>query len=249
MKKDRNILSFVSVASVLILWQIFSIYGGPRSILFSSPLKIVAAGYALVKSGAIFPHLWFSLSVYIVGLLIAIITGFLIAVGMDYSRYADRAFRPFVYLLGFLPMVALIPVLIVWFGFGFLSKAVIVFVMCVVPILLSTKEAFRNVDRDLVLMATSFGATQGFIARTVKIPSVLPAVFAGIRIAVGRGLVGVVVGDLFGRSIGLGYLIYYFGNLFDISGMMFTILILAGINILVLELVSWVEGSVIKLKK
>jgi ABC-type nitrate/sulfonate/bicarbonate transport system permease component len=140
------------------------------------------------------------------------------------------------------PLVAIAPLLILWLGIGVASKVAVVFLISVFPIVISTASGVRNVDAHFLEVARAFGAREGQIVAKVMVPAALPFVLTGIRLAVGRAIVGVVVGEVFGSSAGLGYLIYTAGQTFDVPTLFSAVLCLAAAGVFLTWLVGRLEA-------
>ena len=160
---------------------------------------------------------------FAIATLVGIAIGSLIAVSDAVREHID----PLINALYATPLVALSPILILALGIGPASKIAIVFLMAVFPILINTTAGIRSADEGLIEAARAFAASKGQIFRHVLLPSALPFVIAGLRLGVGRGLVGIVIGELFGAREGLGYLIAVSGQTFDIPAMFVGVFVLA----------------------
>jgi NitT/TauT family transport system permease protein len=130
------------------------------------------------------------------------------------------------------PTIALAPLLILWFGVGIWSKVAVVFLLVVFPMIVSTEAGIRTTDPHLVEAIRSFGATQGQIFTKVLLPSALPMILAGLRLGVGRGLIGVVVGELAGSRAGLGFIINNASQVFNMSQLFAGVIILSAAGII-----------------
>ncbi|MGC1466408.1 MAG: ABC transporter permease, partial [Pseudolabrys sp.] len=185
-----------------------------------------------------------SFSAVAYGMILAIVFGIIIGVLSGASRgfreYTDSFFTG----LYATPLVAVAPILILWFGIGIASKIAVVFLMAIFPILISTAAGIRNADATFIEVARSFGASRLQIIRKVMIPAAVPFVITGIRLAIGRAIVGVVVGELFGARAGLGFLIFTSGQTFDVPSLFLGVLILALAGVALTSGMKWIEGRV-----
>jgi NitT/TauT family transport system permease protein len=139
------------------------------------------------------------------------------------------------------PNVALIPLLILWFGLGMLSKIVIVFLAAFFPIIVNTYGGVRNVSRGLVEIAQAEGASEAQIFSKIIVPASLPFIMTGIRLAVGRAVVGMVVAEMFTAMSGLGGAIVYYGSAFATDKLFVVIILLALLGVSLTEAVKWLE--------
>lgn len=134
--------------------------------------------------------------------------------------------NPFVAALNATPRVALLPLIVIWIGIGLASKVAIVFLGAVFPIIFNMMTALRTLDASIVRMARSFGAQDGQIFRTIALPASVPFLIAGLRLGAGRGLVGIVVGELYAATAGVGFLIAQFGATFQTDRVFVGVLII-----------------------
>ena len=213
--------------------------------LFFAPLSaVIEAGFQMWRSGELQRDILASFSAVAYGMILAIVVGILIGV----LSGASRAFREYTdaFFTGLYatPLVAVAPILILWFGIGIASKIAVVFLMAVFPILISTSAGILNTDASYIEVARSFDATRLQIVRKVMIPAAVPFVVTGIRLAIGRAIVGVVVGELFGARAGLGFLIFTSGQTFDVPSLFLGVLVLALAGVGLTSGMKWVERRV-----
>lgn len=204
-----------SVLAFFILWETVARLDLVNPLFISSPFRIVEAAVEMVASGELWPHLAASYGGFAVGFGLAILVG--VPVGMI-SGWYDEVFaagNPFVVGLNATPRVALMPLLVIWLGIGLGSKVAIVFLGAVFPILFNMMTAMRTLDPVLLKAARSFGANDLQIFKTLAFPSAIPYLVSGLRQAAGRGLVGIVIGELYASNVGVGYLIAHYGSSFQ----------------------------------
>jgi NitT/TauT family transport system permease protein len=158
--------------------------------------------------------------------------GIFLGLVLGTSAGARTAISPWVSALYATPIVALSPLLILWFGLGLTSKIVVVFLVAVFPVMVNTQTGIESADEKLVETARAFGASQIQIFAKILLPSALPFIVAGLRLGVGRALVGVVVAELFGARAGLGYLITVSSSVFDMGALFAAVVILAASGVI-----------------
>lgn len=229
----------VSLIVVLTAWELYGRSVNP--ILFTYPTAIARALVELVVTGEIAQYLGQSLQVLVAGLLSSILVG--IPAGVLLARFTtiELATDLYVNALYATPMVALIPLIVLWFGFGFWAKTVIVFLFMIFPILINTQQGVKNVDRGLLEVARSFCSTEGQLWRDLVLPSALPFIAAGLRLAIGRGLVGMVVAEFYTSVAGLGYMIVRYANAFETAKLFVPIVILMAMGILLVQAAKLLE--------
>lgn len=172
-----------------------------------APLSVVAVEiYKQFASGAIYIHLLTSGYELALGLGLASVFGIVMGVLIGVNRAASDYFLPVIYAANATPIVALAPLFILLFGVGVVSKVVVIFLLCYFAVLVNTVAGVRTVDRSLVEAARAFCASREQIIWKVLLPNSIPFIVAGLRAALGRGLVGVIVAELYGASAGLGWL-------------------------------------------
>ncbi|HTM09530.1 MAG TPA: ABC transporter permease subunit, partial [Verrucomicrobiae bacterium] len=187
----KTIVRLVSLAVVLLLWEFYGRRVNP--ILFTYPTAIVRAFFVLVISGELQSYMRESLLVLIYATVLSIIAGVVLGVLMGRFSMVEWAADMYVSALYSTPMVAVVPLIVLWFGFRVPAKVIIVFLFMVFPVLLNTYEGVKNVDRNLQEVARSFCSNERQLWRHLIIPSAVPFIVAGVRLAIGRGLVGMIV--------------------------------------------------------
>lgn len=234
----------VSVLAAAGLWEIAgrTFLNNP---LFFAPLSSVLAKMGeLWASGDLQVDIAVSFEEFIIGFILASVVGIGIGVLMASSKALCQYLDPWVSMLYSTPFVAVAPLLVLWLGIGLAAHVAVVFVVIVFPVLINTYAGLANSDRDLIEVARSFGADQIQIFSKIRFPGALPFIVAGLRQGVARGLVGVVVAELFGSHAGLGYLILISGQEFDPAGLFVGILLFALAGIGVVEIVRFVERRI-----
>src|SRR4029077_346325 len=142
------------------------------------------------------------------------------------------------------PMVAMVPLIVLWFGFRVPAKVIIVFLFMVFPILLNTYQGVKDVDRNLQECARSFCSTEGQLWRLLIIPSALPFIVVGVRLAIGRGLVGMIVAEFYTSVTGLGYMIVRYANAFETDKLFVPIVVVMILGVGLMSLAKWIEGRI-----
>jgi len=165
--------------------------------------KIVLKGYELFANGSIWEHLWFSLTNFAIGLSVSVVLGVLLGVPMGWYKNVSKTFDPLLSGIYATPLIALLPLIIMLFGLGSISKIIMTVLAAVFPILINTMVGIANTDVRLITMARAFGARDSQIFLKVSLPGSLPYIVAGIRVALGRALVYIVVNQGFYKKHGL----------------------------------------------
>lgn len=222
-------IRLISITAGLLLWEAY----GRRlnSPIFTYPSAIWRALVQLIAAGELQFYLKSSLIVLTLGLALAIVVG--IPLGILLARRArfEYALDPYINALYATPLVAVIPVIVLWLGFETKAKAVLVFLFCVFPIVINTYQGVKSIDPRLVEVARSFCFRERFLWRDLILPSAAPFILAGIRLAIGRGLVGMVVAEFYTTISGLGYMIVQYANTFRTDRLFVPIVVLMALGI------------------
>jgi NitT/TauT family transport system permease protein len=203
------------LAIILIVWELV----GPsiNPIFFTYPSRIAIAFYHLLMSGELGYYLLQSLEVLALGLSVAIAIGIPLAVLMARIRWLDWALDLPISAFYATPLVALVPILVLWFGIYLQAKVIVVFLFAVFPIIINTYQGVRECDRNMLEVARSFRSSEWATWRDVLLPFALPYIAAGIRLAIGRGLVGMIIAEFYTTITGLGFMITKYANVFEMD--------------------------------
>src|SRR5678815_853956 len=200
------ILGGSAVVLVLALWEFVWYKKWVSPLFFSGPSAIAKQFWVLLTEGSLKADILFSGKNFILGLSIAAVAGVVLGVLIGWYRRLRMVFDPFLNALYATPRLAMMPLIIIWFGIGWKSKVFIVFLSSFFPILVNTVAGIRSLDPDLLRAARAFCASDWQIFKTVAIPGSVPFILTGIRQGVALGLIGVVVGEMFGGSEGIGFM-------------------------------------------
>ena len=207
---ESFILGTGFIMVLLAVWESVPLWTTlPRgmALFFTTPSKIAVAFYELLLNGEIEKHFYVSAVAFLAGLGLSIIVGLPLGLIIGRSPTLEAWVDPYITAFNATPRIVLLPLLILWFGIGIWSKIMIVFAGAVFPLLINTYAGVKNVNRVLVNVVRSFGASEWQLMKIVVLPNSVPYIIAGLRLAIGRAILGVVVGEFFGSSQGLGYMI------------------------------------------
>jgi len=238
---ERAILGVASVAAVLLAWEWVAARELVPLVFISSPMRIAKAAVELASSGDLWNDLRVSGIEFFVGYAMSVAVGIPLGIATGWYRRLFYLLDPFISGLYATPRVALLPLIIIWVGIGIWSKIVVVFLGAVFPILINTLAAVRTTDERLLRAARSFGADDLQVFRTIVLPSSVPFILTGLRLGVGRALVGVVVGELYAATAGIGFLITVAGASFQTDKVFVGILIIAAAGMVSMEVLSRLE--------
>ncbi len=222
-------IKLVSLAVVLIGWQVVG--SGINEALFTVPSKVVLAGMQMIASGELWQYLAPSLLVLLVGLAIATVLG--ISTGLLLARFwaLDVALDMYVTFLYSIPSVALLPVIVLWAGFDFTAKVIVLVLFAYFPMAINTYQGVKNVDPKLLEVGRAFRCSEGQLWRNVVLPGALPFIVTGFRLAVGRGLIGMVLADLYTAISGIGHLIVRTASTYRVDKMFVPVVVLGILGI------------------
>jgi NitT/TauT family transport system permease protein len=231
-----------SLTIVLTLWQVFGANIDP--VLFTTPSKIAAAAVTMIGSGELWTYLWPSLVVLAIGLTLAATIG--IAIGLLLARFwvLDVAFGVYITFLYSTPSVALVPLIVLWAGFETTAKVVILFLFAFFPMTINTYQGVKNVDSKLIEVGRAFRCSEAQLWTNIVLPGALPFIVTGLRLAVGRGLIGMVLADLYTAISGIGYLIVRTASTYQVDKMFVPIVTLGLLGVTLTALLRLLEIKV-----
>ena len=222
--------------AVLCLWELGVRVFGVPAFLLPGPVAIGEAFWG--SRGLLMQHAWPTAVEAVVGFVGAAVAGVLSGVLISRFALAERALYPWLVVSQTLPIIAVAPVLVTWFGYGPLPKVLVVILFCFFPITVATVDGLRATDPDLVRLMRSFGATRRRIFWMVEAPGALPFFFGGVRLAVTYCVVGAVIGEWVGSSQGLGFLMIQDKAQFEIPRLFASIALLSAMGVSLFLLVA-----------
>jgi ABC-type nitrate/sulfonate/bicarbonate transport system permease component len=239
----KVLLGGLAVILFFAAWQAIFLIVPFDPLFISKPSLVAEALLDMVQTGDLFDDLAVSAVPFFAGLGAAVLIGVPLGIVMGWRPRVGYALDPLMTVFYASPLVALAPLLVIFFGVGVTGKAIIVFTLSVFPFIFNAYAGVHAVDRLLINVVRSLGGGEWDLYRKVIFPSVLPYIVAGGRIAVGRALIGVLVGEFFAASEGIGYAISRFGDLFAIDRMFACILVVMVIAVVLTEAMRWAERA------
>ncbi len=242
LNQEKKILGTLAVAVFLFLWELVgNIYQWVNPMFMSAPSLIFKTGYQMFTSGEIYHDLWISGIEFFWGYLLAVVFAIPFGIMVGWYKRMSYLFDPFINAMNATPRVALLPLVIIWLGIGILSKVGIIFLGAVFSILINTRDGVKTTPVNLLNAARSFGASEWMVFKTVVVPSTIPFILTGLRLAVGRALVGVLVGELYAATAGIGFMITVAGATFQTDKVFVGVLIFAITGMVGMELLTKLE--------
>jgi len=232
-------IRLTSLIIVLAAWQWFGADINPA--LFTTPSAVARAAVVMIASGELWNYLWPSLIVLAIGLALASIIG--IAVGLLLARFwvIDVAFGVYITFLYSIPTVALVPLIVLWAGFETTAKVIILFLFAFFPMAINTYQGVKNVDPRLIEVGRAFRCSERQLWANIVLPGALPFIVTGLRLAVGRGLIGMVLADLYTAVSGIGYLIVRAAGTYQVDKMFVPIVTLGILGVVLTALLRVLE--------
>jgi len=216
-----------------------------KPIFISSPTAIAAAFYRMfLVTGEIWNDLRVSAIEYVLGFFIAIAVGIPVGLAAGWYRKFSCAVEPFLSALNATPQVAFLPLIIVWVGIGLGSKVVVIFLLTVLPIAINALASVKTIDVRLLRVAWSFGSSEWKIFRNIILPSSVPFLLTGLRLGVGRAMIGIVVGELYAATAGVGFMINVAGSSFQTDKVFVGVIIIAVCGLFLIEIIRRIERRV-----
>ena len=242
LNQEKKILGTVAVVTFLTIWELVgNTFQLINPMFMSAPSLIYKAAVGLFTSGEIYNDLYVSGVEFAWGLFLSIIFGIPFGIGCGWYRRMAYIFDPFINAMNATPRVALLPLVIIWLGIGILSKVGIIFLGAVFPILINARDGVKTTPHNLLNAAKSFGASEWQMFKSVVLPSTLPFIITGLRLGVGRALIGVMVGELYAATAGIGFMITVAGATFQTDKVFVGILIFATTGVVCMEVIGNLE--------
>jgi NitT/TauT family transport system permease protein len=243
MKSSPFILGIASFAVILLAWESVVRLGWLNPFFVSQPSAIAASLSGAARSGELWHNIAVSFREFVIGYGLSVVIGILAGALAGWFRTVEYALDPFLWFLYSAPLIAFYPIFVLWFGLGTPTVIALAFLLSVPQIAASTLNGVQNADPALIRAARSFGATEADLFWKVVLPASVPIVIAGLRLAVGRALMGVVVGELFGATAGLGFSISYYGALLKTTDMIASLVVIVALGVLCTQLLSALEAK------
>ena len=243
LNNEKKILGTSAVIVFLTAWELVgNTLGLINPMFMSAPSLIFKAAVQMFSSGEIYNDLYVSGLEFGWGYLLSVVVGVPFGIACGWYKKFAYIFDPFINAMNATPRVALLPLVIIWLGIGILSKVGIIFLGAVFPILINARDGVKTTPYNLLTAARSFGASEWQIFRSVVLPSTLPFILTGLRLGVGRALIGVMVGELYAATAGIGFMITVAGATFQTDNVFVGVLIFAISGMIAMELLTRLES-------
>jgi ABC-type nitrate/sulfonate/bicarbonate transport system permease component len=242
LNNEKKILGTLGVTTFLVVWELVgNVFAIINPMFMSAPSLIFNAAVNMFSSGEIYNDLYVSGIELFWGFLLSALVAVPFGIMVGWYKRMAYIFDPFINAMNATPRVALLPLVIIWLGIGILSKVGIIFLGAVFPILINTRDGVKTTPFNLLTAARSFGASEWTLFKTVVLPSTIPFILTGLRLGLGRAIVGVMVGELYAATAGIGFMITVAGATFQTDKVFVGVLIFALTGMIGMEVLTRIE--------
>ena len=242
-----RVAPFVFIFLILVIWQLLSVSGIIPGFMLPSPVKVVKA---FCKD---FPLLMYHLEITLVeaftGIFVSILFAFVFAIVMDRFTFINRAVYPVLIVSQTIPTIAIAPLLILWFGYGMSSKVILIVLTCFFPVTVSLLTGFASVDKDMIRLMESMGATRNQIMKYAKLPSSVKSLFSGLRISISYSIIGAVISEWLGGMRGLGVYMTRVKKSYSYDKLFAVIFLISALSLTLIKLITLLEKRICKYEK
>jgi ABC-type nitrate/sulfonate/bicarbonate transport system permease component len=246
---EPTMLGAGTILLLLLAWEFLPRFVPMKEgtkLFFTVPSQVAGTLWDMFATGMIWAPLGVSATAFAIGLLLAIAAGLPLGIMLGRSATLNAMLDPLITAFNATPRLVFLPLLMLWFGIGLWSKVAIVFLGALFPLLINTYEGVRNADKVLINVVRSFGATEWDIARLVVVPNSLPYIVVGLRLAIGRAVLGVVVAEFFGSQSGLGVVMVRAGSQFKVDIVFAGLIVFAALSLLMTGMVKLIENRMMR---
>lgn len=236
----RGIWFGISIAIFLLVWEAVCRFFGVPPFILPPPSAVVVSLWDL-RASLVGVHLWATLQEVLLGLSISIVFGISLAFAMIRSRIVERLVYPYIVISQTIPIIALSPVFILWFGYDLSGKIAVTILFTFFPIVVNTYDGLRSTDKEMLQLLKTMGATNGQIFTKLQLPSSLPHFFSGLKVAATYSVAGATIGEWLGASEGLGYFGRRASGNFQAPALFASVLLLSILGMLLFWLVGRIE--------
>ena len=234
----------ISIFAGLLIWEILARLLLENELLIPPPSSVLRAFWRLAVSGQLNKHFAATLLEFTYGFATATIVGIVVGYLMGMHRWFDEVMDPWIATLYSIPIITVVPLIIIWFGIGMVSKVIVVFKITAVAIILNTAAGIKNLDPIWLELAKSLRLSRWETTYKIRFPGALPYIITGMRLGVGRALLGVIVAELMAANAGLGYLLRDSSETWDSPKLFVTVTLLAVIGLVSFNLIKRLEQRI-----
>ncbi len=224
-----------------VLWEVAASRGWINAFIFSQPTRVWSATVRLATQGDLWKHLGWTVWETVLGFSVGTVAGILIAILLWWSTFISKVMDPYIVVLNSVPKVALGPIFVVWLGTTITAVVAMAISVSIIVTIMMMHTGFKEVDPNQIKLVRTFGGTKGQILGKVILPASVPTMIAALKVNVGLSLVGTIVGEFLASKAGLGYLIVYGGQVFNMSLVMASVLLLLVVSVILYYGVTFLE--------
>ncbi|TSB47384.1 ABC transporter permease [Alkalicoccobacillus porphyridii] len=230
----------------ILVWELLARLEIINSFFWSMPSEILETWLVIAANGSIWYDTFYTFQSTIYGFLIGTLGGAAIGLSFWWSKYYAKVAEPFLIIFEAMPKLALAPIVVLIFGIGLSSKVAMAIAITIIITTLTTYNGMKQVDRDLIRMIFALGASKWQVFLKVVVPWTMPAIISALRINIGLALTGAIVGEYIGSSSGLGRMIFYAGQTYEISLIWAGIFNLSLLSMFLYLIISWLEKRLLQ---
>jgi len=231
----------LGLLAVLAAWYVLTASGAIPAFLLPSPDAVAGRFVRGIQDASLLRHTLVTLSEVLAGLLLGVVAAAVLGYAIAKSPAVERLLAPYIVASQAIPIVAIAPLLVIWFGPGRLSKVLIASLIVFFPVLVNTVVGVRSVPEDLRQLMRSLRATRAQIFAKLEVPAALPVLLGGLKIGATLSVIGAVVGEFVGADEGLGFLVNVGRGLYDTALVFVAVLLLIGMALTLYGFVAWLE--------
>ena len=241
-----HLVQILLIVSLIVIWELLAKYEVINTFISSSPSRIVNTIIKLYNDGNLFNHIWTTIYETLISFGIGTLIGIVVAIVLWYSNFLYRIFDPYLTIINSLPKVAIGPIIIIYFGANIKSIIIMALLISVIVTIITVYNGFISTDQNRINLLKSFKASKRQIFRYVILPSSYPTIISSLKINISMTLIGVIMGEFLVSKEGIGYLITYGSQVFNLNLVMSGIVILLIVSYLMYLIVSYIEKILIK---
>lgn len=248
-KKNKKLVLITQIIIIfvfLMLWQIFTNLGIINSFIFSSPKKVLQTIYSLFINNHLTKHILITVYETVISFLLSTILGIIIATILWWNKFLYKVFDPYLTVLNGLPKVALGPIIIIWFGAGIKSIIVMALLISLIITIINVYQGFRNVNQNNINLLRSFGANKSQIFFKLVLPSNFKNIVSVLKVNISMSLIGVIMGEFLVSKAGIGYIIMYGSQIFNLNLVITGTIILCIVATIMYCLITYIEKRLVK---
>lgn len=243
MGSRRLVVGGLAVVAFLALWQVVGSLNIIRSDLISYPSEVATTFVKMTASGELGQSAFVSVMEFLQGFVPAVLIGIVLGVVLALNRPFRMLFDPLLIAIYQAPMIAFVPIIVVWFGVGTQSKVAMVFLSALFPVMINTTTGVQGVAEPWVRAVRSFGARPLQVVVKAILPGSLPAIMAGIRLGLGRAIVGLIAAEMYVSVIGIGHLVQVYSSADRAAEIIVLVVVISGFGFLCVSLVRTIENK------